>query len=315
MPSKKWKIWDFFRNLSHHIGKESFHFFICKDFFVLQEIKTQLKNYWPASSELKIVFGEELTTEWWEDNFLSLSLFGNSESYIILNASSLKSDHLDLLKRDDLFLQDRKVFFLFDQETDLCKKLSKNDSINVHILEEAKHWEGRELFDFWCSQFKLSLSYQAKERALSLLNHESNEFINLLKVLEVNYVDKKEISISDLEEVITPSRFNKFELAELFCSRKFKDFYQKMLVLNPDRKEIEDFSYFMQGHLIKLIDPSLIANKNYLSKYDKNIISHSRLWNEQKLQNAMIYFEEIVLKVRTQDPFLDFEFKTKLLSL
>lgn len=315
MPSKKWKIWDFFRNISHHIGKESLHAFICKDTFVLQEIKTQLKSFWPESSELKIVFGEELTTEWWEDNFLSLSLFGNSESYIVLNASSLKSDHLEILKREDLFLQDRKVFFLFNQENDFCKKMVKNDNVNVHILEEAKHWEGRELFDFWCSQFKLSLSYQAKEKALILLNHESSEFINLLKVLEVNHADKKEISLSHLEEVITPTRFNKFELAELFCSRKFKEFYQKLLDLNPNKKEIEDFAYFMQGHLIKVLDPSLISQKNYLSKYDKNIMSHSRLWNEQKLQNAMIYFEEIVLRSRNQDPFLDFEFKTKLLSL
>ena len=315
MPSKKWKIWDFFRNISHHIGKESLHFFICKDNFILQEIKNQLKDYWPNPNELKLVFGEEINTQWWEDNFLSLSLFGNTESYIIQDAAALKLELLDILKRDDLFLQDRKVFFLFSQETELCKKLLKNENINIHILEEAKHWEGRELLNFWCSQFNLTLSYQAKERILVLLNHESAEFINLLKVLEINYADRKEISLTELEAVITPSRYNKFELAELFCSRKFKDFYQKMVDLRLDKKEIEDLAYFMQGHLIKLLDPSAIAGKNYLSKYDKNIMAHARLWSDQKLQNAMIYFEEIIVRIRQQDTFLDFEFKTKLLAL
>lgn len=313
MPSNKWKIWDFFKSFAKHIDNGPLNSILCKDALVLQEVKSELLKIYGKRDDFKVVFGEDLSLEWWEDNFLSLSLFGNSESYIILNAHFLKNDCIELLSREDLLLEGRKVFFLFEAEGEFYKKLSKIKNIHVNIIEEARHWEGRELLNFWCFQLSTPLSYEAKNTALNLLNHESLDFLNLLRIMQVNFSSEKEISERMLMEVITPTRFNKFELAELFSARKFKEFYHKVIELKLSTKETEELASFLQVHLIKLFDTSLIHNKNYLTKYDKNLIAHSRLWSQDRLQNAVRYFEELVYRARKQDPFLDHEFKNKYL--
>lgn len=314
MPSSKWKIWDFFKSFSKHLDSAPLTSIVCKDSLVLQEVKNELLKAYSNRNDFKVVFGEELTLEWWENNFLSLSLFGNNESYIVLNAKDLKSDVLDVLGRDDLLLDERKIYFLFDQDNDFSKKLSKIKSVDSIVIEEARHWEGRELLNFWCSELGTPLSYTAKDMALNLLNHESIDFLNLLRIVQVNFQGSSEVTDKMLLEVIVPTKFNKFELAELFSARKFKDFYEKVISLELDTKEIEELSSFMQIHLIKLFDTSLIHNKNYLTKYDKALIAHSRLWNSEKLQNAISYFEDLVYKSREQNPFLSYEFKTKYLN-
>lgn len=312
MPSNKWKIWDFFKSFAKHIDNGPLNSILCKDSLVLQEVKTELLKIYGKRDDFKVMFGEDLSLEWWENNFLSLNLFGNNESYIVLNAHHLKNDCIELLSREDLLLEGRKIFFLFEEEGDFFKKLSKIKNVHTSVIEEARHWEGRELLNFWCFQLNTPLSYEAKNMALNLLNHESLDFLNLLRIVQVNFSAEKEINEKMLMQVVTPTRFNKFELAELFSARKFKDFYYKVIELKLDSEEIEDLASFLLVHLIKLFDTSLIHNKNYLNKYDKNLIAHSRLWSPEKLQNAVCYFENLVYRARRKDPFLGHEFKNKL---
>lgn len=315
MPSKVWKIWDFFKSLDSLKTESTFLVLFCKDPLILQMLRERLKEGKIFSLDFIGHDGSDLKLDWWEENFLTLSLFGNNDSYLIQNASKLDKKVVDVISNPSCIVDGRKVIMFFDQETEIYKALLKLDYVSNFVLEEAKHWEGKALLEFLADESGVLLSYDAREKILDSVNHTTFDFFNVLNSLKINYPQNKEISLQDLMSILAPNRFNVFELAELFTSRKFKFFYKRLLELNLTSKELEELSRYMLVHLSKLLDVSALEEKKYLSKYDKNLISHARLWDLEKITKASIYFKEIFLKARFDSTYLQHELKKMYLNL
>ena len=71
----------------------------------------------------------------------------------------------------------------------------------------------------------------------------------------------------------------------------------------------------MQGHLLKMADPSYISKKTRPSKYDKQIERQSLNWCKADLQQAMRLFGELQLDAKSKDPFLFQKLKNQYLQV
>lgn len=66
---------------------------------------------------------------------------------------------------------------------------------------------------------------------------------------------------------------------------------------------------FMQGHLIKVMDPSYLAQKPRLTSYDKDIQSTSRLWKPNELLEAIAEFNHWEILSKRKESLLWSELK------
>ena len=71
--------------------------------------------------KLPVFNGKELTLTWFEDNFLTLGLFGNQESYVISNAENLNADCKEFLAENELLLENRYLILFYNKSKFLIK--------------------------------------------------------------------------------------------------------------------------------------------------------------------------------------------------
>ena len=85
--------------------------------------------------------------------------------------------------------------------------------------------------------------------------------------IEINFPEKLDITADEIDPLVKKSKIDQFELAELFASKRFKYFYEKLLFLD-DLEDMRRVFLFMQSHLIKVLDlPVIIVHlhKNHSS--------------------------------------------------
>ena len=302
----KWKIWDFFSARETLIKDKAVRIFAFQtsDPFAFRLLKERyLRN---LRDEVKPItmMGKDVQKVWIEDNFFSLGLFGNSDSYLILNADQLPKDSKELLlKTNELILDDCYLFFDFEKEDEFVKQLKKSDIAEVIKIEAPAFWEQDKLLDFICSVKSVYLSMEAKRLIIEKLNFDFGSYFNIVTQIDINFPERMNISDHDIASLVASTKIDNFELAELFASKKFKAFYGKLLELESE-KEMGQIFRFMQSHLLKVLDPSFLNAKSKLNKYDRQIMSQSSAWREEPLSKAIKYFGELELLCKTKNPLL-----------
>ena len=102
-------------------------------------------------------------------------------------------------------------------------------------------------------------------------------------------------------------------MAEEFAQKK-QTFFSELLRLELADKELIEFFRFMQGHLLKMLDTSYADKKNRLSKYDKALMAHSRLWKDSQLKRAIHHFSELELMAKRKDKTLQEKMRQNYLA-
>lgn len=302
----KWKIWDYTKSFSHGFDSkiQGVKAYFCFDPLIGSLLRSRFDKSFFDQKKLPVFSGKDITTTWVEDNFLTLGLFGNQESYIITNAEDLSADAKSILMQNDLLLDNRYLFLFFDKSSETFKEMVKCEHIETVEIQAPAFWESDKLLDFVSDFLNVRLSFPAKNNILENIEHSTIFFFNLLTKLFVNF-GSSEITIEMLDTIIEKNRLDQFELAKLFGFKKMKEFYKKILDINPDYDSLRALFYFLQTHMIKVADPEFIQMKEKKqTKYDTQIISQSKLWKGNELDAVLSYLKSLEVKAKTKHPFL-----------
>ncbi len=157
----KWQIWDFFSSfpkdhLCKHEGVLALNSF---DPFCLKLMKDFLLR---GAGEKTVLYkmAHEVTRSWIEEEFQTLSLFGQSESFFIHQAQDLSAENFALIS--DLSLSGRSLILSFESENAIWKKLVKEGKIETITIEPPRFWEFNKLLDFVCQLVRLPLTFEGK---------------------------------------------------------------------------------------------------------------------------------------------------------
>jgi hypothetical protein len=310
----KWKVWDYIKSypLGLDSNKPGLIAFYCFDPLVASLVKQRFPKDIFEESKLPVFQGKELKLNWFEDNFMSLGLFGNHESFAINDAETLDSSIKDFLQKQDLILDNRYLILFFNKLDDFFKTLSKLDHVQCVEIQAPAFWEQDKLLDFLSDYLKIPLSFEAKNAILNFVEPMPIEFYNLLTKLGVNFPGQS-ITLTMLETVLEKNRLDNFEMAKHFGFKKMKEFYQHLLEIEPDFESLRSLFYFLQTHMIKLADPSYIAQKNRPTKYDTQIQTQSKLWKQQELNQVLLFLKKLEFMAKTKNMFVWQEIKSALL--
>jgi hypothetical protein len=281
MLSSKWQIWDFFTPSNRDILK-SYDGVVALNTFdpiCLKLVKDFLLK--DCSNLIHYKMATEVTKGWIEEEFQTLSLFGNSESFFIHQAHELKEDLIDALLNSGV--EGRFVVLSFENEASLWKKISKDGKIPTLMIETPRFWELNKLLDFVCSYLRLPLSYDSRTWILEALENNLGSFYNACCLIKINFPDAREVGLTDVKKLLTHEKLDQFQLASLLARRKTREFYEKLVALEGDFEKMRSFFMFMQSHLIKMVDPSYLGKKPRLTAYDKDIQNTSRIWKTDEL--------------------------------
>jgi hypothetical protein len=290
-----WQVWDFFQNHSSVIQQGQFGLYACYAFdpYINKLLKDSIDAH-SIEGGITTLMADDITTQWIEDNFMSLGLFGNSDSFIIQNAQKLSKDCQKLLaqKASELILDGRYFILFFNEDSEFFKSFAKSDQVKAFKLETPKFWDMNKLLDFLATKLKVRLSYQAKQIILDKVENSCKDFVNILKALQINF-GVSEVTPQMLEQLLVASRLDKFQLASLYSIKKKKQFFKTVLEIDATADMLRDLFYFMQGHFLKIYDPSYMDKKKNISKYDKKILSYAQSWSKEELLRDIDIFREL----------------------
>lgn len=304
----KWQIWDFFSSYNRDTLK-SFEGVLALNTFDPICLK-MVKDYLTRGMDDKILhykMGSEVTKPWVEEEFQTLSLFGNTESFFIHQAHDLSADMIEVFSKSDI--TGRFVLLSFENELTAWKKLVKDGKIATLVIETPRFWELNKLLDFVCNYLRLPLSYEAKTWMLDALENNLGTFYNACCLIRLNHPDTKEVSLSDVKELLTLEKLDQFQMASLVARKKHKEFFEKLVALEGDFEKMRTFFNFMQSHLIKMADTSYLAQKPRLTQYDKDLQSSSKLWKGPELMEQVERFNRWELLCKKKDSHLWHEIK------
>lgn len=306
-----WSIWDYFKshfkNLKSH---NSLHSFFIPDPFVGNIFYKKIT----AEENFRILSGSEITNVWIEENLCSLSLFGNSDYFLINHAELISKNSLEeILQRASEF-SERLVVLIFTKDVPLRKKIMELEGTHISI-EPPKFWEMDKLLEFFSDQLGVRLGFEAKQYILEAIPQESSSIYTALSMLKLNYPNQSEISITQTEAVLTETKLDQFLLANFYSRKEKIKFYEKLLSIEFEFDKFRSFFSFMQGHLMKLADPTLLNKKPRLTKYDKDILANSKLWKLTELKNEIRFFSELEILSKKKSSFLQPKLQSYYFSL
>tara|TARA_Y100000780_G_scaffold232594_1_gene268672 strand:+ start:339853 stop:340803 length:951 start_codon:yes stop_codon:yes gene_type:complete len=301
----KWKLWDFFKANPRSIDpdKKGLYAVHCFDPIVMKLFKDQIPSSDLEGGKLNILTAKDLTSDWMEQNLQTLGLFGNSESYLVHFAQDLSKDAQEKLLSEDLLLDDRYVILSFERETDFYKELVKKDEVFGIDIQAAMFWENRELLEFFSARTGVYLDYSAAQKLQESVEATCSNYLNILEQLKINF-ENESITVDKLDEVLSKEKLDQFMLAELFATKKFTVFYKQLLSVSTANESLQRFFAFMQKHMGKICDSSYLDSKKKLSKYDRQILSCSKIWKKDDAMRSIDYFKELEVEAKLKKPLL-----------
>lgn len=304
----KWQIWDFFTPANRDLlkGHEGLLALNTFDPICLKLVKDFLLRGFDEKA-LHYKMAGEVTKNWIEEEFQTLSLFGNAESFFIHQAHDLHQDLIEQLTNSGI--TGRFVLLSFENEQTAWKKLVKEGKISTLVIEPPRFWEFNKLLDFVCNHLRLPLSYDAKNWILEALENNLGTFYNACCLIKLNYPEAKEVGVKEVKELLTLEKLDQFAMASLLARKKYKDFYEKLISLEGDFEKMRAFFMFMQSHLVKMADPSYLSQKPRLTQYDKDLQSTSKLWKTPDLMSEIARFNHWEILSKKKDSHLWHEIK------
>jgi DNA polymerase III delta subunit len=299
----KWQIWDFFSSydrgtLATYEGALALNTFdpqgqrLVKE-HLLKGIGRRVVHHKSAS---------EITRSWIEAELMTLSLFGNSDSFFIHGAQDLSAELMAMIPGLDL--SGRFLLLSFENEGASWKRLLKEGKISVLEIEAPRFWEVSKLLDFTCAYLRLPISYEAKSWMLESLENDFGTFYNSCSLIKLNHPDAKEVSLKDVIELLTTQRLDQFALASLYARRKAVPFFEKLVALEGDFERMRGLFNFLQSHLVKMADLGYLRQKPRLTQYDKDLQGSSGLWKSEEIMKEIQRFNRWELMCKKKDQLI-----------
>lgn len=303
----KWKVWDYYKSRKKGILSDTPSIVAFKTFdpLIFKLIKDHFDYSRFSEKKLHVVLGKEVTMQWLDDNFRTMDLFGNQESFLVHFAEEMNKDVKEaLLKSDDFLLDGRYLILNYSKSDTFLKKLQKSENSEVVDIQAPMFWENDKLLDFISNETQIYLDYESKQYLLEQTEANVSSYFSICSQLKLNYPTETNLSIDEVKEYISRNKIDNFEFATLFGGKKIRQFYDKLIHLEVDSNELRSIFFFIQSHMLKVYDPSYLEAKKTLTKYDKQILSQSRLWKAEELSRVISYFSKLELSAKRKDHFL-----------
>jgi len=304
----KYQLWDFLNTFKRENPKNIEGLFAIKTFdhvclkiikdFLLQDLGDKRVIYKMAG---------EIKKDWIEDEFKSLSLFSDSESFFIHQANDLNAELIDCFS--SIQITDRFVILSFENDQITWKKVVKEEKIQAITIEAPKFWETNKLLDFCCHYLKLRLSHDSRTWILEVLENNLPTFYNACFLLKLNHPGPYELGLAEVQKLLTSEKVDHFVMASLFSKKKKREFYRKLTLFQSDFDKMRSLFLFMQSHLLKMADPSYLSLKSKLTNYDKEIQTTSKLWTVDDLISEIARFNKLEILSKKKDSNLWHELK------
>lgn len=316
----KIKIWDFLNTYPNGLPQAGRILAIyCYDSYALKFIRNKFPSDKFYEQKLNILLSHELSKEWIDNNFHSMGLFGNNESYFIHGAEEMSDDVISYLSRpEELILTGRYLILNFNKDNKNFKRLQKDQSGLIDTLQimAPAFWEEKRLLDFMISEMNISLSGDVSEFILQSVPADIASYGHILEQLVLNTPQSKVINNLDLiTSLVDPAKIDQFELLELFATKKLQTFYKKLLMIIASGGELVPLLYSLQGHFLKIYDHSYLEQKKKLTKYDLSIQYQSSLWTQKDLAKVIDYFSELLILAKKKSSSLEQKIKQDQLRL
>jgi DNA polymerase III delta subunit len=298
-----WTLWDFFKANSSSLfaGNTGVYSYSFSDPFSVMFIREELPK--EVSSNMITLTGRDLTVEWVEENFETLSLFGTTESYYVLEAQDIKKDvQKKILSMLD-FINDRAVLFIFMKENDFSKALKKNGGAKSVKINPPKFWEWDKLFTFLVNRQNMNFDTNAKMMFIEMVNQDIGDYLKYLNMLKLEF-DDQQITPDKIKQIVADERFDKFKLIEIFIEKNFMKFFESLTVVRPSYNELKDLFILLQSTLLKVYDPSEVQKKDYKTKFDKKILAVKNIWSPEAVKKTMALLSDLESRAKKKDPFI-----------
>lgn len=304
----KWQLWDFFPSVKRDF-LTSFNGVLALNTFDPVCLKL-VKDYLMRGAGQRTVhykMAAEVSRDWIDEEFQTLSLFGGEDCFFIHQAQDLSADLLERLLNLDI--PGRFVLLSFESDNAAWKKIVKESKVETLQVEAPKFWEPHKLLEFVCNHLRLPLSYEARAWMMESLENNLPTFYHSGCLIKLNHPDSSEIGLTPVKELLVSDKLDQFALASLFARRKAVDFYGKLIIFQQDFDKLRSLFGFLQGHLVKMLDTSYLSQKARLTSYDKDLQSTSRLWKPEELLSEIERFNRWELMCKKKDSLLWHEIK------
>jgi DNA polymerase III delta subunit len=284
------------------------------DPFVENLVLARIPKEISADSEFHIVNGKEVDQAWLENNFQTLSLFGGKDSYLVIEAQDLPSSAKEYLLDESFKVEDQRLILSFKKDTKFFNKLAKKADGFFFQVQEPKFWESDKLLGFLADEMGVRLAYPVKNYLKESLEGTSLDFHNALSLIKLHHPESSEVQLDQVRRLVRGRKLDHFALATSFGQKRQIDFYKKILSIELDFEALMHLFRFMQSHLFRLLDPSYMESKAKMSKYDKEILAHSKLWEKSELLEAMNLFGELEVDAKSKSANLKNRIRQTYLS-
>jgi hypothetical protein len=159
----------------------------------------------------------------------------------------------------------------------------------------------------------LNIDSSVVQYILDSVPNNTSEFVQALSKMRRFHVkwsysgQQKEL----LQELVSKTRVDQFSLASKFSQRNKAFFYKSLIDTELDFDSLRSLFNFMQGHLLKLYDPSYMYKKPRMTKYDKEIDAHSKLWDRKDLLLAVNQFSDFEILAKQKSDLLLTQLRTE----
>ncbi|MBL6990830.1 MAG: hypothetical protein ISR65_13680 [Bacteriovoracaceae bacterium] len=296
--------WEFTNKNKYIVKLDEMGFYAlhCSDPYIekifLDMLPTNLKT-----QGLQVLQADELTHEWYENNFENLSLFGNQESYLILQAENTRSSIQQLLINQINCFDGRYLILSFSKKSNFFDRIKSSKKGTFYTILMPRFWESLKLLTWLEKWLQMKLDPTIKQYIIGAVPNTCADFINCLQIIKLHFPDNN-VNFQKVKELIAPYKLDQFHLANLYSKKEKKLFFLSLLQSQINQDAWHLFFLFMQGHLFRMLDPEYITKKAKASKYDQTIVAHSKNWKKSELSNEIRFFANLELMAKRRDPFL-----------
>lgn len=288
--------------------------FQCYDPYIEKIFLNKIPSHFYGASGRLVMEGAHVTLDWFKENIESLDFFLNDQSYLIMQGELIPSDTLEYIANSDIDWGDRYFIILFHSEVKVFAKLKKKKNATFIKVESARFWEGQKLLQFLCDQIGLSLPYNIQNYIVEAIPNEPGILIQSLKKINQYLKDGGRLDLRDIQKLISVEKIDQFEMARLYGEKRWELVFEKLLIHGHDFDGLRQIFTFLQGHLIKIADPSYIRKKTRASKYDKNIESQSALWKTQEVRTELSFLASCEILAKSKSNTLVDKLRLRLLK-
>lgn len=297
--------WDFYATWDTSKIKESQRVLLLlfPDPFLERMLLYRKQENVTALNDYQVLAGYELNPDWPSNNLELLNLFAQNEAFLIISGESLSPATFDSLLALEPENVSKPCVFSFVGNSEHFKKL-KSRGFDSYEVKTARFWEGAQLLGVCCEYFSMSLSHEVEAFLLGALTFDTAVFFNALNLIRLFATSGQSPSLSDVKAIVTPQKFDFFELGKSYGKKDLKAFYRSLSNSFYDFEALVEFFRFMGGHLLKIYDPSYMDKKNRPSKYDKEIIHYSKIWKKEEIIRDIKLFSSLQCMAKEKNELL-----------